>query len=92
MVQLRDDLVELLDREAEHRGMSRSALIREAIEQHLDSSRRAEIGRQIVAGYERIPQGVPDEWGSLEDEADTAATETMQRLAEEERAAGFEPW
>lgn len=92
MVQLRDDLVDLLDREATERGMSRSALIREAIEAHLDQARRAEIGRQIVEGYERIPQGEPDEWGSLADEAETASIETLQRLDREEREAGYGPW
>ncbi len=92
MVQLRDDLLDLLDREAQTRNMSRSALIREAVEQHLEGSQRAEIGRQIVAGYQRIPQGEPDEWGSLADQADHGTVETMQRLDEEERAAGFGPW
>lgn len=56
LVQLSEELLELLDREAARRNVSRSALIREAIEQHLDAERRAEIGRQIVEGYRRVPQ------------------------------------
>ena len=56
LVQLSEELLELLDREATRRKVSRSALIREAIEQHLDAERRAEIGRQIVEGYRRIPE------------------------------------
>jgi metal-responsive CopG/Arc/MetJ family transcriptional regulator len=56
LVQLSEELLELLDREAARRGVSRSALIREAIEEHLDAERRAEIGRQIAEGYRRIPQ------------------------------------
>jgi metal-responsive CopG/Arc/MetJ family transcriptional regulator len=56
LVQLSEELLELLDREAARRNISRSALIREAIEQHLDAERRAEIGRQIVEGYRRIPE------------------------------------
>lgn len=92
MVQLRDDLLELLDVEAAERGVSRSALIREAIETHLETSRRAQIGRQIADGYRRIPQEVPDEWGSLVDLGETSTSETLQRLDAEERAAGFEPW
>lgn len=92
MVQLREDLVEVLDEEAERRGISRSALIREAVEAHLSTSMRALVGRRIVAGYERIPAGEPDEWGSLDDLADTSTREVMQRLDDEEAASGFEPW
>jgi metal-responsive CopG/Arc/MetJ family transcriptional regulator len=56
LVQLSEELLALLDREAARRHVSRSALIREAIEQHLDAERRAEIGRQIAEGYRRIPE------------------------------------
>ncbi len=56
LVQLSEELLDLLDREAARRGVSRSALIREAIERHLDAERRAEIDRQIVEGYRRIPE------------------------------------
>ncbi len=35
---------------------SRSQAVRVALEQLIDRERRAEIGRQIVAGYERTPQ------------------------------------
>jgi hypothetical protein len=33
-----------------------------------------------------------DEWGSLSKMLDFAASETMRRMAEEERAAGLPPW
>ncbi len=33
-----------------------------------------------------------DKWGDLSAMTDAAAAETMQRLEEEERAAGHEPW
>ena len=56
LVQLSEELLELLDREAAQRKVSRSALIREAIEQHLDAAHRAEIDRRIVEGYKRIPE------------------------------------
>ncbi len=92
MVQLRDDLLDLLDREAFDRGMSRSAVIREAVEQHLTTSRRAETGRLIVDGYHRIPQGTPDAWGSVADAADAATADTLQRLDDEDRRGGFAPW
>ena len=87
LVQLTDELVDLLDREAVRRGMSRSALIREAIEQHLHDAREAEIDRQIVEAYTRMPQ--TDEelaW------ADATTADAMRRLEEEERRFGAEPW
>ncbi len=92
MVQLTDDLVAKLDTEAAERGVSRSAVIREAVEQHLDERRRDAIGEAIAEGYRRIPPGTPDEWGDLERTADIAGRETAQRLDQEEREAGFEPW
>lgn len=39
---------------------SRSQGVRVAIEQYIDQERRAEIGRQIVEGYLRIPQEEDD--------------------------------
>ena len=36
--------------------------------------------------------GAPDEWGELSRFHEVAFGETMKRLAEEERAAGHEPW
>jgi predicted DNA-binding protein len=92
MVQLTHELLSELDAEAAERGVSRSAVIREAIEAHLAEHRDDAIGRAIVEGYRRIPAGTPDEWGDLEHMADVAGRETAQRLDEEERAAGFDPW
>lgn len=92
IIQLSDSLVEQLDAEASERGISRSALVREAVERHLAEVSSAAIGRQIVAGYRRIPQHQPDEWGDLGLQADTSTLETLQRLDDEEAAAGFSPW
>ncbi len=75
LVQLSEELLELLDREAARRSVSRSALIREAIEQHLDAERRAEIGRQIVEGYRRIPQ--------TEEELEWADWQTAKMIRQE---------
>ena len=84
LVQLTDELVDLLDREAIRRGVSRSALIREAIEQHLHDAREAEIDRQIVEAYTRMPQTEEElEW------ADMAAEEMARSLDEEE---GDQEW
>lgn len=56
LVQLTDELVALLDERAARQRRSRSDLIREAIESFLSEDADAAISRQIVAGYERVPQ------------------------------------
>ena len=48
--------------------------------------------RGIAAGYRRIPQAQPDEWGDLAVASDIATGELLARLDAEERAAGHEPW
>ncbi len=92
IVQLSDELVAALDAEAAREGVSRSAVIREAVTAYLAERSEAEAARQIVAGYRRIPPATPDEWGEPAQHADAATVETMQRLDAEERAAGLEPW
>jgi metal-responsive CopG/Arc/MetJ family transcriptional regulator len=71
-VQLNDELLALLDRRAARDGRSRSQLIREAIEQYLHDEREAEIDRQIVEAYTRMPQPEHDPW------AEIAATESIR--------------
>lgn len=66
LVQLTDELLDLLDARAVRQGVSRSQVIREAIETHLRDERDEAIGRAIVEGYTRVPPGVPDEWGDIE--------------------------
>lgn len=92
MVQLNDRLLSLLDRHAERRGISRSALIRAALEDFLRQDQEALAGEQIVEGYKRIPPASPDEWGALEELTDKAAVDVLHRLDAEESAAGHEPW
>jgi len=88
MVQLSDELIGLVDAEAARRGVSRSALIREAITDHLAASRQVVITRQIVEGYQRVPPTTPDAWGELEHHQDEATLELLQRLDSDERAGG----
>lgn len=83
LVQLSDELVSRLDRKAAQRGVSRSHVIRELVERHTEDE--AEIDRQIVEAYTRIPQE-PDPMAELFFE------ETARALAEEERKAGHDPW
>ncbi len=56
LVQLNEALLRRLDERAAREGRSRSALIREAIEKHMYDERSAEIDRQIVEGYKRMPE------------------------------------
>lgn len=92
LVQLNDTLLAVLDQRAAKRGVSRSQVIREAIEAYLSDDHEAEISRQIIAGYERIPQATPDAWGEPEELTAAAARTAHRRLDAEERAAGHEPW
>ncbi|MBA3423787.1 MAG: ribbon-helix-helix protein, CopG family [Rubrobacter sp.] len=92
MVQLNDRLLDLLDRHAARRGISRSALIRMALEDFLRSDQEALVGDQIVEGYRRIPPASPEEWGGLEQLTDNAAVDVLHRLDAEEIAAGHEQW
>jgi len=68
IVQLTDPLVDLLDKRAAREHVSRSQVIREAVEAYLREDREAEIDRQIVESYTRFPAGGEhdiDEWGDL---------------------------
>ena len=92
LVQLNDTLLAALDQRAARRGVSRSQVIREAIEAHLGDDHDAEISRRIIDGYERLPQATSDEWGDLHEVAAASARHVHQRLDAEEQAAGHEPW
>lgn len=56
LVQLTQTLLRRLDERAAREGRSRSALIRDAIEDYLHDEEEAEISRQIVEAYEHMPQ------------------------------------
>jgi len=88
-VQLTDELVAELDREAERAGVSRSALIREVLERHLHERGHAEKVRRYVEGYRRHPPGDVDEWGDLAAQSEHGRHEMAQRLDAEEEAAGL---
>ncbi len=89
MVQLTDDLLTALDREAQRSGQSRSALIRTAIASFLSQQGRDEQERRHVEGYRLHPPSVPDVWGDPEGQADTQGHDLALRLDAEERAAGL---
>lgn len=54
VVQLSERLIDQLDRRASREGVSRSNVIRSAVEAYLSDD--AWIDDQIVAGYQRLPQ------------------------------------
>ncbi len=88
LVQLTDELVELLDRRAAGRGLSRSALIREVLKEALKEDRDAEISRRIVEGYRRVPQeSARDAWGDLDAWGETNARRNRAALRLEEGTA-----
>jgi len=87
LVQLTDPLVERLDRRAAREGVSRSQVIRDAVEAYLHDDQEAEIARRFREGYERIPPGTPDEWGDPD-----AFHAGLVRAREQERSAGDEAW
>jgi predicted transcriptional regulator len=92
MVQLSDELLTELDREAARQGASRSSVIRDAITTFLEQTREADVSRAIVDGYRRIPQGTLDDWGDLAALADENTSDMLERLNVEEQAQGLPPW
>ena len=62
LVQLNQDLLAALDQHAAERGVSRSQLIREAIEAYLTEALDAAIDRKIVQAYQRKPQAEDPAW------------------------------
>ena len=89
IVQLNSDLLDALDQEAEATGVSRSAVIRQAIEDHLVSTSRALVDKALVDGYKAIPQGTRDEWGITLELSRQNTRRTLERLDAEEDAAGI---
>ncbi len=92
MVQLTDSLVHLLDDAAAGRGMSRSAIIREALERYLAEEGHSLVTAQLVRAYEKTPQAEPDTWASMAGLGDQATAEALARLDEEEHRSGVGPW
>jgi len=92
MVQLSDELLEILDGASFRRGVSRSALIRELLWEGLRGDLDALIGQQIAAGYRRIPQWEPDDWGDIGASGDASTEDVLRRLDAEEQLRGQGSW
>jgi hypothetical protein len=54
--------------------------------------REREVDRQVVQSYERTPQFAPDGWASLEQVNKRSRRSLLERLDDEEEAAGHRPW
>jgi predicted transcriptional regulator len=66
LVQLSDSLVAALDERAARERRSRSDLVREALERYLVADLEAQVDRQVVEGYRRIPPGADEEaWARI---------------------------
>ena len=90
MVQLTDELITELDREAKRTGEFRSTIVRNAISAYLEE-RAHDVGvRRYVEGYQANPPDTPDEWGDLEAQADVHGREVSLRLDAEDREADLE--
>ena len=88
LVQLTRELVDLLDRRAVARGMSRSALIRELLERALEDDHAADVSRRMVEGYRRAPQQTArDAWGDLDAWSETNVRRNLAALSAEEDEA-----
>lgn len=95
MVQLNEELLTLLDARAARAGVSRSQLVREALEAFLAEDREKAIDHQIIEGYQRMPQGGEydaDEWGSIGELLVALTMDQMRQADREEREAGLERW
>lgn len=92
LVQLNESLLALLDQRAAARGVSRSQIIREAIEEHLADDLDAEVTRRVLEGYDRWPQAGADVWGEPAAFGGATARMAYARVEAEESAAGHEPW
>ncbi len=56
LVQLDDDLVDRLDRLAEHQGTNRSELLRRGAAAVLQAAEQAEADKALKEAYRRVPQ------------------------------------
>ena len=80
MVQLSDELVARLEAEASRRGCSRSAIVREALAEHLErASLQGDIERYIEA-YRAMPQPDIDEWGDLQAMGRSSSSASLRAL------------
>jgi predicted transcriptional regulator len=91
LVQLSEELVAALDVVAGRRGVSRSRVIREAVSAYLADLREERVTAALIAGYQSVPQGGGDEWGSLDEFRGDTRRRMLERLDQEKPTDG-EDW
>ena len=62
---LEEDLLRAADREARRNRVNRSALIREALREHLKRRRLSEMDARERRGYREFPDGEFDVWSRV---------------------------
>lgn len=75
LVQLTDELLKKLDEVADLKGVSRSALVRDAVERYVVAESEAEMDRRLVEAYTRLPD---------DNEFDALAEADLRDLLKEE--------
>jgi metal-responsive CopG/Arc/MetJ family transcriptional regulator len=66
LVQLPPELIDRLDRRAVRERVSRSQVVREAVNAYLRTDAEDEVAESYRKGYDAIPYGTPDEWGDVD--------------------------
>lgn len=83
LVQLTDELVEALDRQARRDGVSRSKIVRDVLDAALLSAEAHD--RAMVEGYRRAPQSEgTDAWGDLDAWTEANGRRNLTALNDEE--------
>ena len=92
-VRLPTDLLAEVDRIVEaDEAASRADAVRRALDLWVRATKRRRMGEEIVAGYDRIPSGRPDDWGDLDAALDWGTAAVISDLERREKEAGIEPW
>ena len=92
-VRLPSELLDEVDRIVQtEAAASRADAVRQALDLWVRAAKRRRTGEAIVAGYDRMPPGRPDDWGDLNAALDWATAAVMSDLERQEREAGLEPW
>lgn len=87
MVHLNAEVIGLLDAKAKRRGVSRSQLIREAVDALLAPDRHEQLADRYRQGYSDAPPDSEDAWGEL-----GAWHDELARVRAAERSGSAPPW
>lgn len=92
-VRIPEELLTVVDRIVETGAAdSRADAVRQAVSLWVRTLERRRDGKEIAAGYDRIPPGRPDDWGDLDAALDWGTAAVLSDLERQEQDAGFKPW